>query len=175
MALPAGVDEAGGAVHHQTDAPQTAFALQTGGDVVGQPDVLDGGCQGEFAGLQYVGAVRTDIRMSEQVGVGVQRVDANQAGGVELDKPAVQRDVQAGRLEVFRPVGGDPNVAVPDPGGDVGVAEQHGFRFRAWLCWRVIRFRRQLVVDVEGLDVQDGGAVRCPAGLPDGGQVVAGS
>ena len=59
------VDESGGGVGQQPQAPQTRLALQTGGDVVGQGDALVGGAQDEFAGVQDEGLVAADV---DQVG-----------------------------------------------------------------------------------------------------------
>ena len=112
----AGVDEAGGGVRQQTEAPQARLALDPGREVVGERHRLEGAAQHELAGVQHEALGRVDLDEAGQVGLVLRRVDDRVLVVVEEPEELVEPDVDAARLHH----GGVPRVEPDPPGLDLG-------------------------------------------------------
>mgnify|MGYP007068565569 CR=1 FL=1 len=117
----AGVDESGGGVGQQPQAPQARLALQTGGDVVGQGDALVGGAQDELPGVQDEGLVGPDVDEVGQPLLVGGRVDDRVAVVVEETEPTVQAHINGGRLNHLGVVGVEDDPPGVELGADIAV------------------------------------------------------
>src|SRR5919201_956197 len=99
VAVPAGIDEAGGRVDQETEAPQTAFSLQAGDEVVGELDALERRAEHELAGVEDERLLVADLDELRQILLRLLHVDERVARVVEDAEVAVDADVDARGLE----------------------------------------------------------------------------
>ena len=102
VALPPGIDEAGGGVDHQADAAEAALPLKAGHEVVGKLDVLKGAAQHELPGMQDEGVFVADFDDLGEVVEALLDVDVGAAGIGEDQNLAVEAEVDTGGLDVRR-------------------------------------------------------------------------
>ena len=113
VSLESRIDEPGRRMRQDAQTPQRALAFQAGGDRVVQLDVLPGGAQREFAGVQDPRFIRSHFKLLGQrplilrrihVGVGVVVEQTEEAVEPYIDRrgldhlgcPRVQRDMTIG-------------------------------------------------------------------------------
>src|SRR3954449_4571412 len=126
MAVPARVDEAGGAVDEQPQAAQRALALQPGDEVRTQRDPLEGRAEHELAWMENEGAVVVDLDELSQVLLGALRVDVGSGVVAEDAEVAVHTHVHRRRLERTFAERLDRYSALLDFFPDRLVGEDHG-------------------------------------------------
>ena len=126
MAVPAGIDEAGGRVDQQAETPERALAFEAGDEVVREPDALEGRAEHEFAGMQDERLVTCDLDLLGQLLLRLLDVDERIARVVEDPEVPVGADVDAGRLQQPLVIGVDADATFVDEPGDRAIGQDHG-------------------------------------------------
>jgi hypothetical protein len=108
-----------------TQPAERALALQPPGHVIWQADHLVGGREYELPGMQHERLGPGGLHQAGQVRLFHRGVDVRVAVVLEDAKVAVQADVDAGRLDKFGRVRGEPDPAGLDLRPDVSIGEQH--------------------------------------------------
>lgn len=121
MPAEAGVDEPGGGVRHQPQAPQRALALQPGGEIVGQGDDLVRAGEDELPGVEDERLVALRLHEAGQVGLLDGGVDVGVPVILEHPEVAVEAHIDARRLHHRFVVRVDPHPPCIDLGPDVFV------------------------------------------------------
>src|SRR6266536_1479420 len=126
MAVPAGVDEAGGGVNQESQTAETALALQSRYEIVGQPHPLERRAEHELAGMEDERPFVAHLDQLGQLLLGLPDVDERVAGVVEDAEVAVDADVDAGGLQERLVVGVDLDAALGEETPDRPIGEDHG-------------------------------------------------
>ena len=110
MTVPAGVDEAGGAVDQQAEAAERALALQARDEIVGERDPLERRAEHELAGMQDERTTVLDLDQLREVFLRLLRVDVGRRVVAEDSEQAVDVEVDGRRLDraVVERVDDDP-------------------------------------------------------------------
>ena len=126
VSLEAGVDEAGRRVGQQAQATERALALEAGGDVIRQGDLLIGRGEHELPRMQHVRLVRVDGDLAGEVGLFAGGVDHRVLVVVEEPEEPVDAHVHGGGLDHLLVEGVQAHSPGIDLGPDVTIAQQHG-------------------------------------------------
>ena len=122
------IDEAGRGMGEQAEATQGALALQASGDVIRQRHDLVGRPEHELPWMQDERLIAIGLQKPREVGLLDARIDVRVLVVLEHPEPAVEPNVDAGRLDHRLGVGLDTHTARGDLGLQVTVGEQHGPR-----------------------------------------------
>ena len=125
MAVPAGVDEAGGRVDQQPEPAERALALEPRDEVVRQRDALERRAEHELAGVQDERLVAVDLDELGQLLLLLLDVDVRVARVAEDAEEAVDAHVEARRLHQRRVVRVDADPALVEQSPDRAVGEDH--------------------------------------------------
>ena len=123
---PAGIDETGGAVDQESDAPEAALTLEAGDEVVGQFDVFEGAAEDELAGVEDELVVALDLHLLGEVRLGLAHIDVGATRVGEDEEPIVEVEVDAGRLDIIEIDWIDDDPTLIEFTADGAVAEYHG-------------------------------------------------
>jgi hypothetical protein len=126
VAVPAGIDEACSRVDQQAEAAQTALPIESGDDIVREPDPLKRRAEHELTGVEDEWPLVVDLDELGQVVLRLLDVDEGVARVVEDAEEAVHPHVDARRLEQLAVIRLDLDPALVEQPRDRSVRQDHG-------------------------------------------------